>query len=74
MSLRELNAAADLVSRQPRTTEETARLKNQLEEARVLKRTGVRANNLAAAADSRSVVMRIQGEVRNTAGLTLLLY
>lgn len=65
MSLRELNTAADVASRVPRTIAETARLKNQLEKARALKRTGVRANNLAAAADSRAMVARMQGEVRN---------
>jgi hypothetical protein len=63
LNLKQLNAAAKVIAKQPRTREETARLIKQLEDSRATKRIGVRANNLAAAADSRMVVARIQEEV-----------
>lgn len=68
MSLQDLTAAADKVAHLPRSKEEVARLRGQLQEKRELARVGLRANNLSAGADSRAIVNRIQDEVRKYFG------
>ncbi|KAJ7321635.1 hypothetical protein DFH08DRAFT_970000 [Mycena albidolilacea] len=65
MSLKDLTAAADEVAHLPRSKEEVARLRGQLQEKRELVRVGLRANNLSAGADSRAIVNRIQDEIMN---------
>ncbi|KAJ7695828.1 hypothetical protein B0H14DRAFT_3529967 [Mycena olivaceomarginata] len=55
---------ADKVAHLPRS-KEVARLKGQLQEERELTHVGFRANNLAAGADLRAIVNRIQDEIMN---------
>ncbi|KAJ7867219.1 hypothetical protein B0H14DRAFT_3441916 [Mycena olivaceomarginata] len=65
MSLQDLTAAADKVAHLPRSKEEVACLRGQLQEKRELARVGLHANNLSAGADSRAIVNRIQDEIMN---------
>ncbi|KAJ7433565.1 hypothetical protein FB451DRAFT_319632 [Mycena latifolia] len=65
MTLKDLNALADSVILEPRSKQEEARLKNQLETKRKLDRVGLRGNNLSAAADARAVANRIQDKLMN---------
>ncbi|KAJ7830575.1 hypothetical protein B0H14DRAFT_3464721 [Mycena olivaceomarginata] len=65
MSLQDLTAATDKVAHLPRSKEEVARLRGQLQEKRELARVGLRANNLLAGADSQAIVNRIQDEIMN---------
>ncbi|KAF7371985.1 hypothetical protein MVEN_00056500 [Mycena venus] len=63
--LKELPTAADEVAHLPRSKEEVARLKAQLQEKRELARVGLHANNRSAGTDSRAIANRIQDEIMN---------
>ncbi|KAJ7849680.1 hypothetical protein B0H14DRAFT_3452382 [Mycena olivaceomarginata] len=65
MSLQDLTAAADKVAHLPRSKEEVARLRGQLQEKWELAHVGLHANNLSAGADSQAIVNRIQDEIMN---------
>ncbi|KAJ7612354.1 hypothetical protein DFH06DRAFT_1345098 [Mycena polygramma] len=65
ISLKELAAAADEAADAPRTAAEIKELKQQLKNKRKLQRVGLRGNNIAAGADSRATVGKIQDEIMN---------